>query len=81
MATTFNSSGPVSLGSKFLKPICWLAGVTVGSNGLFYGGASNTNCTGLNTVTRINTCRALVGSLTTVSGASGVQLARGAGFN
>jgi len=70
MAITFNSSGPVSLGGKFLYPRTKLAGARVGSNGLFYGGsASGATCvcagTGKNTVTRINACGALVGSQTT----------------
>ena len=39
----------------------YLAGATVGSNGLFYGG-----CFRSNTVTRINACGALVGSQTNV---------------
>ena len=71
MAITFNSSGQVSLGGKFLYPRTNLAGATVGSNGLFYGGSTSGGkkcCIGVskNTVTRINACGALVGSQTTV---------------
>ena len=46
----------------------WFAGATVGSNGLFYGGANPCSCcfTSVNLVTRINACGALVGSETNV---------------
>jgi len=59
------------LGGKFLYPRTNLAGATVGSNGLFYGGSASGGkkcCIGIskNTVTKINACGALVGSQTTV---------------
>jgi hypothetical protein len=46
----------------------FLSGADVGSNGLFYGGSTGFSCLfpGPNTVTRINTCGALVGSQTNV---------------